>query len=78
MIKKSFNLVPEISKAIDLIVEENPHFSFTVLVNQALVNWLKNPVITLNQKRFTKEDVGKFMEDHSELMDSLGNESMGG
>jgi hypothetical protein len=73
MIKKSFNLDKNISDKIDEIISENPHFSFTVLVNQALATWIKNPVLTLNTSNFTKDDVSKFMEEHSELMDALGS-----
>ena len=73
-IKRSFNLELKLAKKIDEIIIENPSFSFTILVNQALSEWVKNPVINLKQKRFNEEDVLKFMEENSELMDNLGNE----
>jgi predicted transcriptional regulator len=74
LIKRSFNIDPDLAQKIDEIIAENPSFSFTILVNQALSEWVKNPVIYLKQKRFTKEDVLQFMEENSELMDNLGNE----
>ena len=73
-IKRSFNLELKLAKKIDEIIIENPSFSFTILVNQALSEWVKNPVINLKQKPFNEEDVLKFMEENSELMDNLGNE----
>ncbi len=74
IVKRSFNLDPNLAHQIDEIIKENPALSFTLLVNQALGQWLKNPVVTLNVKKASEEEMDKMMEEHAELMDRLGHE----
>ncbi|WP_397601269.1 hypothetical protein [Silvanigrella sp.] len=74
IIKRSFNLDPDTAQQIDEIIRENPSLSFTLLVNQALAQWVKDPVIELKTKRHTEEDLNKFLEENAELMDQLGHE----
>ena len=74
-VKKSFNLAVDLEGQIDAYVRKNPGVSFTLLMNQALRCWLKNPVLDLlgPVKEFRSDDKAKkFMEENSELMDSLG------
>jgi hypothetical protein len=72
IMKKSFNLAGDIAQRVDDFIDKNPGVSFTLLVNQALLQWLKNPQVTLNTARkMTKEDVKKFMEENKDLMKDL-------
>lgn len=73
-IKRSFNLDPELSNKIDEIIKENPALSFTLLVNQAIGQWLKNPKVMLNVKKASEDEIEKIMDNHAELMDRLGHE----
>ncbi len=73
-IKRSFNLDSELSNKIDEIIKENPTLSFTLLVNQAIGQWLKDPKVTVNVKKASTEEIEKIMDNHAELMDRLGHE----
>ncbi len=71
-IKKSFNISSDLAQKIDDFIQVNPGISFTWLVNQSLVNFLRNPQVTLqNPKPMNEDDLKKFMADNSELMDDL-------
>ena len=71
-IKKSFNIPGDLAQRLDDFIVQNPGISFTWLVNQALLQWLKNPQVTLNtSKAMTEEEVRKFMEQNKGLMEDL-------
>ena len=71
VIKKSFNLVGDLAQRVDDFIQENPGISFTWLVNQALLQWLNNPQVTLKTSKMSEDDVKKFMEDNKGLMEDL-------
>ncbi len=72
VIKKSFNINGDLAQRIDDFIRENPGVSFTLLVNQALLQWLKNPQIALrSSKKLSEEDVKKFLQENAALMDDL-------
>lgn len=72
-VKKSFNLDPVLAQQVEGFLEKNVGVSFTLIMNQALKDFLKNGVlrIELVHPKFTENDVDKFLSDNSELMDSL-------
>ncbi|MCB0414346.1 MAG: hypothetical protein KDD50_08440 [Bdellovibrionales bacterium] len=70
-IKKSANISNDIAQMVDNFIKVNPGVSFTLIVNQALKEWLKNPSVELNRTPATNEDVDQFLRDNSELMDDL-------
>ena len=71
-IKKSFNLSSDLAQMVDDFVRENPGISFTLLVNQAIRSWLKNPQLAVKKPAtMTDDDVNRFMSDHRDLMDDL-------
>ena len=71
VIKKSFNLVGDLAQRVDDFIQENPGISFTWLVNQALLQWLNNPQVTLKTSKMSDDDVKKFMEANKGLMEDL-------
>lgn len=72
MIKKSFNLSGDLAQRLDDFIKANPGVSFTWLVNQALLNFLKNPQVTLRAPTpMTADDLKRFMEENKNLMDDL-------
>ena len=71
-IKKSFNLSSDLAQRIDDFIQANPGISFTWLVNQAIMNWLKNPQVSLrNPKPMTEDDINRFMDENKDVMDDL-------
>ena len=71
VIKKSFNLVGDLAQRADDFIQENPGISFTWMMNQALLQWLNNPQVTLKTSKMSEDDVKKFMEDNKGLMEDL-------
>lgn len=71
-IKKSFNISSDLAQRMDDFIQANPGISFTWLVNQAIVNFLKNPQVSLrNPNPMNEDEIQKFMKDNKELMDDL-------
>jgi hypothetical protein len=71
VVKKSFNLVGDLAQRVDDFIQENPGISFTWLVNQALLQWLKDPQVTLKTSKMSEDDLKKFMEANKGLMEDL-------
>jgi len=71
-IKKSFNMSGDVAQMVDDFIRDNPGFSFTLLVNQALQSWLKNPQFSVKKPApLNEKDVERFMEQNRDLMDDL-------
>lgn len=70
-IKKSFNMDADLAQRVDNFIKQNPGVSATLVFNQAIKLWLKNPAIDLNRTPATEDDVDKFLQDNSELVDDL-------
>jgi hypothetical protein len=71
-IKKSFNLSADLAQRLDDFVAENPGISLTLVMNQALDAWLKNPSLSIKLPRsHTTEDIDAIFRDNAELMDDL-------
>ena len=72
LVKKSFNLDPETAHRLDDFIDHNPHMSLTLVMTEALRMWLNNPKIEIKIPRpLTEEDVRRFNEENSELMEKL-------
>jgi hypothetical protein len=71
LIKKSFNVDADLAQRVDDLIRENPGASFTLVMNLALRQWLKNPTFQLNRSKATAKDIEKFLRENTELMDSL-------
>lgn len=71
-VKKSFNMPGDLAQMVDDFIRENPGVSFTLLMNQAIAAWLKNPQVALKKPAgLSDADVDRFMEQNRELMDDL-------
>lgn len=71
-IKKSFNTTGDLAQRMDDYIRDNPGVSFTMLVNQALIQWLKNPVVELTGRgQLTERELQKILEDNRELLKDL-------
>lgn len=72
LIKKSFNISPDLAQPVDDFIRSNPGISFTLIMNQALKTWLADPKITLKEtKSFDSKDLEDFMDENAELLDDL-------
>jgi hypothetical protein len=69
--KKSANINADILQQIENFIDANPGVNFTLIVNQALKQWLTNPNVKLNRTQATEDDVDRFLKDNSQLMDDL-------
>ena len=71
-VKKSFNLDSETARRLDDFIDHNPHMSLTLVMTEALKMWLNNPKIEIKGPQpLTEEDVRRFNEENSELMEKL-------
>lgn len=70
-IKKSFNISADLSRILDGYIQQNPGISFTLIVNQAITDWLRNPNISLKRSAVTDKQVDEFMAENSDLLDDL-------
>ncbi len=71
-LKKSFNINADLAQRIDDFIKKNPGVSFTLVVNQALTQWLEKPQITLNlRKPMSDDEIDRYMRDNADLMDDL-------
>ena len=71
ILKKSFNVSPDLAQRMDDFIGANPGVSFTLLVNQALESWLKNPTFNFKKGEFSPED---FMDENKDLMHDLAGD----
>jgi hypothetical protein len=72
VVKKSFNLSSDVAQRLDDFVTANPGLSFTVIVNQALETWLKNPKLALRiPTSHTEEDVDAVIAENQDVFDRL-------
>ena len=72
LVKKSFNLSADLAQRLDDFVAENPGLSLTLIMQQALERWLKDPSLKINvPKTHTNDDVDEILRDNAELMDDL-------
>lgn len=69
-VKKSANFKSDSVKKMDLLIAQNPGMNATLILNHALVQWLKKPTLVI-VKPYTNSDVDQFLAEHSELMDEL-------
>ncbi len=71
-IKKSFNLDSDLAQKMDEFLQQNPGISFTLLVNQSIQCWLKNPQVALRPVQpVGLEAMDAFMHENADLMDDL-------
>jgi hypothetical protein len=72
LVKKSFNVSADLAQRLDDFVRENPGLSLTLIMQQALDQWLANPQLKVNiPKAHTDDDVDDILRNNSELMDDL-------
>lgn len=72
LVKKSFNVDADLAQQVDDYVRENPGASFTLVMNQALRQWVKSGgKVELQRRAATEADVDRFMKDNKDLMDDL-------
>lgn len=72
VVKKSFNLSSDLAQRLDDFVGMNPGLSFTVIVNQALDAWLKNPKLSLRvPTSHTEDDVDQVIAENQAVFDRL-------
>lgn len=71
-VKKSANLKADVVQRIEDFSQKNPGVTFTLIVNQALQQWLDNPRFDVAvPKAMTDDDMDQFMRDNQGLMDKL-------
>ena len=70
-IKKSINISGDLAQLADEFIQRNPGVNFTLMVNSALKEWLKNPKIKINQIPLTEDDVDNMIQNDKALMESL-------
>lgn len=71
-IKKSLNITPDMAQRLDDFIQKNPGINFTLIANQAIEEWLKNPVVKLRPvKKVSNDDIRKMIEEDKELMEDL-------
>lgn len=72
VVKKSFNLSADLAQRLDDFIAENPGLSLTLIMQQALDSWLRNPQLTVRlPKTHTNDDVDAVLSDNAALMDDL-------
>ena len=76
IIKKSFNINPEVMALVDAFIQDNPGVSFTSLVNKALKMYVLYPPqqpISVGASTVTKTefDADAFLNDNTDLMNDL-------
>ena len=72
MVKKSLNLSYELAQRIDEFITKNPGVSFTLIANQAILNWIEKHLITIHKpKEMTEEDLAELIEKDRGLMEAL-------
>ena len=69
-VKKSANMHTEYIEEIDRYRHKVPGLNLTLILNVALLQWLKKPKFT-TPKPYTNSDIDQFMNENSELMDEL-------
>lgn len=69
-VRRSANISSTHVAKIESMKESKPGVNTTLIVNQALWEWVKNPVVS-PVTEYTDEDVQDFMDANSELMDKL-------
>lgn len=69
-VKKSANIQADLIEKIEEMKNKKPGFNATLIINQALWLWSKNPTISI-LSAYTESDVDEFLDNNSELMDKL-------
>jgi hypothetical protein len=71
-VKKSMNLRADIVQKIEEYVKKNPGMTFTLIVNQALKQWLNNPCLDIATPQLrSNDDMEQLLKDHQKLIDRL-------
>lgn len=71
-LKKSFNMDADLAQRIDNFLQKNPGISFTLLMNQAVSQWLRHPHIEIKPLPPVGLDaVDAFLKENEGLMDDL-------
>ncbi len=72
-VKKSFNCDADLAQMADNFIAKNPGVSLTLILNQALKEFLQNPApkIELSRPKNIDAEMDKFIAENSDLMDSL-------
>lgn len=68
----TFTTTEDVQQRIDALIRANPGLSFTWLMNQAILNFLDCPSVSLRRGDLTSEnDTKKFLLENLKLMEDL-------
>jgi hypothetical protein len=79
LVKKSFNLSADLARQLDAFVDKNPGLSLTLIMQQALEQWLSSPNLRINvPSSHTNADIDAVLNSNATLMTDLGKRRRAG